>query len=137
VRRAGGDAYHVPSEAVLAILDAESGQVGLIRRNVDGSYDIGPMQINSRWLGELKRYGITAAHLRDYGCLNVHVGSWILSREQARAGNIWVAIGRYHSWRPSLASDYIQRVATRVRWLRRDPNYSSRVIANANREGGG
>ncbi len=67
------------------------------RRNQDGSRDIGLMQVNSRWLPHLARYGITAESLSSDVCLNIHVGAWILAQEIQRYGYGWEAVGAYHT----------------------------------------
>lgn len=69
-----------------------------------GSYDIGLMQINSRWLGTLKRFGIGEAELFD-ACTSIEVGAWILSDLFKRHGNSWEAVGAYNAACTSLKGD--------------------------------
>jgi hypothetical protein len=102
--------YDVPLAALMGILAAEGGTVGIAVRNGDGSFDLGPYQVNSCNLNELADQGFTPeAILRD-GCVNAHAAAWILRREYQRTGNIWTAIGAYHSRTPSLRDAYIARV---------------------------
>lgn len=67
--------YQVPVELLQAIAHVESGGNPHARNiNKDGSEDVGLMQINSRWLPVLAKYGISREHLFD-ACLNTHVGA--------------------------------------------------------------
>lgn len=100
----------VPFAALVVIMAAEGGQVGRVSVNANGSYDIGPLQINSQWLRELKRHGISEALVLNNGCVNVLVGAWIYGQALAETrGDIWRAIGRYHSPDRQLAWRYQQR----------------------------
>jgi hypothetical protein len=66
--------------------------------------------INTCNLDELAAQGFSPeAILRD-GCVNAHAAAWILRREYERTGNIWTAIGAYHSRTPSLRDAYAARV---------------------------
>lgn len=101
----------VPFAALVAIMAAEGGQVGRVSINANRTYDIGPLQINSPWLRKLKRYGIEEALVLNNGCVNVLVGAWIFRQALTETrGDIWQAIGRYHSPDRQLAWRYQQRV---------------------------
>lgn len=80
-----------------------------IGKNRNGSTDMGMMQINSIWLPELRKYGITSRHLLD-GCSSVYIGAWILSRNIHRYGYTWRAIGAYNSKDPATGLRYAERV---------------------------
>jgi soluble lytic murein transglycosylase-like protein len=102
--------HDVPLAALMGILAAEGGAVGIAVRNDNGSFDLGPMQVNTCNLNELVAQGFSPeAILRD-GCVNAQAAAWILRREYLRTGNIWAAIGSYHSRTPSLRDAYIARV---------------------------
>lgn len=80
-----------------------------INRNKNGSVDIGMMQINTIWLPELARYGITQHHLLD-GCTSIYIGAWILSKNIRNHGYTWKAIGAYNSATPGIGFRYAQKV---------------------------
>jgi len=106
--------YEIPANLLVAILKTEGGRVGMESRNKNGTFDLGPMQINTTWLPVLKEHGITRAMLRDDGCVNVWVGGWILRTGLNSASNWWRGVGRYHSatMRPGrdLNGGYAQKV---------------------------
>jgi len=87
-------------------------------RNRNGSFDMGPMQINSLWLPTLRTMGLTAKRITDDGCTNVAVGTAILSVQlKAAHGNINKAVGWYHSHTHWRAQSYRNRVAGKLRQL--------------------
>ena len=85
------------------------------RPNSNGTYDIGLMQINSTWLPELRKHGITQERLMD-GCVSIYVGAWILAKTVRRYGYSWEAIASYNTGnvdtprRRELGLKYAQRV---------------------------
>jgi len=100
-----------------AIAKTESGyNPQAVHHNRNGTRDIGLMQINSLWLPELARHGIREADLYD-PCTNLHVGAWLLRRQQLQHGNTWDAVGRYHSATPHLKTRYAQRVKYHMQQL--------------------
>lgn len=103
--------YGLPSSLLKAISRVESsGHPEAINRNPDGSYDIGHMQINSRWLPVLQQYGISARSLFD-PCTNTFVGAWILAQNVRRLGYDWMAIGAYNAGGLSKRRAYARKVA--------------------------
>ena len=99
--------YRVDPVVLEAIRVVENGETGKIRRNTNGTSDLGPFQVNSSWIGPLRKKGVRVsfARLRDNGCLNAYVAAYILSEEVRRAPgeSLRTAIGRYHSRRPKEA----------------------------------
>lgn len=117
--RSAADHYHLPKLALIGIMKVEGGRVGTVHRNGDGSEDLGPMQINTRWLGILKKYGATRTRLIHDACTNVWAGAWILALNYSKDRDIWMAIGHYHSYRKDESRRYRRKVAVRiVRWVR-------------------
>jgi hypothetical protein len=45
--------FYVPATVILSVLAVENGTVGMAKRNTNGTYDFGPMQINSIWLNKI------------------------------------------------------------------------------------
>ncbi len=95
--------YHVPAKLIIALLNVEQGKVGMANRNKNGTYDFGPMQINSSWWPKLSQYSITQEEVKNNACVNVKVGAWILSKNIANGENLLVGIGNYHSVRHEVA----------------------------------
>ncbi len=94
--------YSVPPAVLVGIYKAEGGAVGQEVKNTNGSYDLGPMQINTIWLPELAdKWGVNqkTAHkwVRDDACTNVGVAAWILKGHINETGSLSQAIAHYHS----------------------------------------
>jgi hypothetical protein len=98
--------YHVPAKLIISILEVEQGKVGQVVKNTNGTYDIGPMQINSTWLPELEKYNITQQDIQFNACANITVGAWILSKKIANRDDVLVGIGDYHSHTEKLNKTY-------------------------------
>lgn len=110
-------AYYVPATMIISVLRTENGRVGMAKRNKDGTYDYGPMQINSRWLSKVAPYGYTKVDIQYNPCVNVAVGAWILSQSIASGQNLWSGVGDYHSHTPGLNEPYQQKVQSIHKWL--------------------
>ena len=107
--------YSVPPAVLVGIYKAEGGAIGQEVRNENGSYDMGPMQINTVWLPELAgRWGVnedTARKwIRDDACTNVGVAAWILRSHMDETGSLSQAIAHYHSRTPTFGGRYQKRV---------------------------
>ena len=90
--------YHVDPLLLYAIAKVESGLNPRARNiNSDGSQDIGLMQINSRHLPTLAKFGITEQHLITQPCTSVMVGAWILAGFIQEKGYGWQAVGAYNA----------------------------------------
>jgi hypothetical protein len=102
--------HDLPLAALVGILAVEDGKTGEALRNTNGTWDVGRFQINTCHVNSLTAMGITAeAVLRD-GCVNARAAAWLLRREYVRTGNIWAAIGAYHSRTPKRRDAYIAKV---------------------------
>ena len=107
--------YQVPPQVLVGILHVEGGKVGQQVRNTNGTYDLGPMQINTLWTKELaKEWGVSraAAHvlIRDDACTNVNVAAWILRRNLNETKSLSKAIAWYNSRTPSIGYRYKRKV---------------------------
>lgn len=117
--------YDEPVWLLYGILTTESTRPGQVVRDANGSYDMGPMGINSLWLPTLARLGITRAEILNNGCENVAVGAWILARKLrghqvpqkafAHPRVFWRHVGDYNSVTPHWNHLYRQRVAQAAR----------------------
>lgn len=86
--------------------------------NKNGTWDLGGFQINTVHLKDLAAMGISPdAVLRD-GRVNAHAAAWLLRKEFRRTGNLWQAIGAYHSRTPHRRDAYIRRVQANLKKLR-------------------
>lgn len=108
--------YSVPPAILVGIYQVESGKLGQeVGPNNNGSYDLGPMQINTAWLPELAgEWGVntkTARRwVRDDACTNIGVAAWILRRHMNETGSLSNAIAHYHSRTPRYGLDYKRKV---------------------------
>jgi soluble lytic murein transglycosylase-like protein len=102
--------YHIPAQLLIAILQTERGKIGQIVKNKNGSYDIGPSQINSSWLPELKAHGISQEQLQYDPCINIKVGAWITAKAIAHEKNLFAGIGDYHSHTKTYNQSYLQKI---------------------------
>lgn len=107
--------YSVPPAVLVGIYKAEGGTVGQEVSNTNGSFDMGPMQINTIWLPELAgRWGVSEdtarKWIRDDACTNVGVAAWILRSHMDETGSLSQAIAHYHSRTPSYGGKYQKRV---------------------------
>lgn len=108
--------YQVPPAVMIGIMHVEGGRVGQqVGPNVNGTYDLGPMQVNSLWVPELaKAWNVSKDQaytaLRDDGCVNVRVAAWILRKKIKKAGSLYKGIAYYHSATPKYGSRYVRKV---------------------------
>lgn len=101
--------YGVAPQLLWAISRQESGNDPYaVRRNTNGTYDYGHMQINSIWAKTLgpERW----AALSD-PCQSTRTGAWILSQCIQKYGYDWKAIGCYHSQTPNKRDRYAKDIA--------------------------
>lgn len=98
--------YHVPAKLILSVLKVEGGRNGMAKSNRNGSFDYGPMQVNSVWLKKIKPFGYSSGDLQFNPCKNVEVGTWILSKAMANNSLVLNGVGDYHSHQPQLNQNY-------------------------------
>ncbi|MFC4236432.1 lytic transglycosylase domain-containing protein [Thalassospira xianhensis] len=122
--RDAADLQGVPPLIVLGFLKTEGGSVGMATPNKgkDGkvfSHDLGPMQVNDKvWVPVIadlhfngnKDEARTA--LKDWGCYNIHVGTWIFRQYLDEANGDYIeAIGFYNSHTPAIKRKYQKKYA--------------------------
>jgi hypothetical protein len=108
--------YQVPAAVMIGIMHVEGGHIGQeAGPNFNGSYDLGPMQVNTHWVPQLAQLWHVSEHtahlwVRDNGCVNVHVAAWILKQKIAETGSLYGGIAHYHSATPGLGYTYANKV---------------------------
>lgn len=117
--------YHVPATLIVSVLLTEGGKIGSARFNTNGTYDYGPMQINTVWLNKIRDYGYSKYDIQFNPCANVWVGTWILSQRIAEANNLWYGVGSYNSYSLPQNFKYSNKVSGTYTLLR---NYLSRPL---------
>jgi hypothetical protein len=96
--------------------DQEGGWIGARVANSNGTFDLGPLQINCWWVPRIAALaGRTEAEisklLRYDACFNADAARWIFLAALDASGDYWQAIGLYHSPTPWRQQRYALRVA--------------------------
>lgn len=99
--------HGVEATAIYLLMDAERGTLGKTSANTNGTYDIGPMQINSWWLPKLAERGLTEEQVLFDLCANVEAGTWIYALERHAGYSMPEAMARYHSRNPVHQTRYL------------------------------
>lgn len=111
--------YGIHQDILYAILMVEGGTVGQdSKKNKNGSYDIGPFQLNSIHRSTFEAMGVSEDELRDDGCTNALAAAWQLKRvltPDVLAGiktqdDYLSALARYHSVTPEYNQIYAGRL---------------------------
>ncbi len=110
----------MPAAALFAILATENGRMGEALRNKNGTWDLGCFQVNTVHLKDLAAMGISAKAVLCDGRANAHAAAWLLRKEYRRTGNLWRAIGAYHSRTPHRRDAYIRRVKSNLERLQKE-----------------
>lgn len=110
----------VPAAALFAILATEGGRMGEALSNKNGTWDLGYFQVNTVHLKDLAAMGISPRAVLYDGRANAHAAAWLLRKEYRRTGNLWQAIGAYHSRTPHRRDAYIRRVKSNLERLRKE-----------------
>jgi hypothetical protein len=107
-------AYKVDALLLRAIREHERGDVGKKNLNIDGSWDIGPFQINSVHLDELEaKFGLTEIDIKYDACFNTAVAGWHLRNKiNENNGDIWKGVAWYHSKTPVHGNRYRKLIVT-------------------------
>ena len=100
----------IPLAALVGLLATEGGQPGEALGNTNGTWDLGPFQINTCHVNELVTMGIAPEAVLQSGCVGAYAAAWLLRKEYNRTGDIWEAVGAYHSRTLKRRDAYIAKV---------------------------
>lgn len=105
--------FQIPELVIKSVYLNERGKVGAVNKNSNGSYDLGPMQINTVNLDELNRN--TKRYISPYEvafdtCINVYAASWFLRTKILEAGDLWTGVGNYHSKTSKYHNRYLEKI---------------------------
>jgi len=114
--------YQVPANMLIAVAEKEGGRPGQWVRNTNGTHDVGPMQFNTAYLTELRRFGITPEDVAQSGCYSYELAAWRLRGHLKNdTGDIWTRAANYHSRTPQFNAPYradlMRRAAKWGQWL--------------------
>lgn len=118
----------MPPAALFAILATEGGKTGEALSNKNGTWDMGPFQVNTTHVNELAAMGISPETVLRDGHVNAYAAAWLLRKEYRRTGDLWQAIGAYHSRTPHRRDAYIRRVKNNLERLRREGIFTLSVL---------
>ena len=110
----------MPVAALFAILATEGGKTGQALSNRNGTWDMGPFQVNTAHVNELAAMGIAPETVLCDGRINAYAAAWLLRKEYRRTGDLWEAIGAYHSRTPQRRDAYVRRVQANLERLSRE-----------------
>ena len=115
--------YQLPPRVLPSIHAVEGGRPGLVSLNKDGSQDLGPMQVNSRWIPTFAHMArlpekIVRERLINDPCFNIAAAGAIMRGylNEAR-GDLMVAVGWYHSHTPARSVSYQGKVLRKAEGL--------------------
>ncbi|KGK67403.1 transglycosylase SLT domain-containing protein [Xanthomonas citri] len=114
--------YEVPVNIVLAVAEKEGGKPGQWVRNSNGTHDVGPMQFNTAYLGDLARYGIRANDVAAAGCYSFDLAAWRLRMHiRNDKGDLWTKAANYHSrtsqYNAVYRADLMRKASKWADWL--------------------
>lgn len=114
--------YEVPANIVLAVAEKEGGKAGQWVKNSNGTYDVGAMQLNTSYLKDLKKYGITPEDAATPGCYSFDLAAWRLRGHlQHDSADVWTRAANYHSRTPKYnriyRTDLIKKAQKWGTWL--------------------
>lgn len=126
--------YEIPTNILLAVAEIENGKPGQWVGNVNGTHDVGPLQFNTGYLKQLRRFGIKPADVATAGCYSYDLAAWRLRQHILKdSGDLWTRAANYHSRTPRLnmvyRHDLIRAAAYWADWLA--SRYTTQEISTA------
>ncbi len=88
---------HLPTDALRAILEIEGGRLGSRSANTNGTYDLGPAQVNTINLPYLAQHHLTVYDIQNTWRGNLLAEALLLRRAIRQGGCLWNGLGLYHS----------------------------------------
>lgn len=108
-----GRAYGINTNLLQSIARVESNlNPSAINRNLNGSIDIGIMQINSSWIAKL---GLDSSRLVSDPCYNVMTGAKIFKYCVDKHEYTWEAVGCYNAVSKHKRVDYSWKVYNKIK----------------------
>ncbi len=111
--------YGLQTLEVLAVSCVESrmnpNAINKTHQERTGSVDIGAMQINSRNVPALAKYGIGQQEIKNE-CVNYYVGAWLLAQNKRKYGDSWNAYGAYNAACTQLKGNDCVRARSTYAW---------------------
>ena len=116
--------YGIPANIMLAVAQQEGGKAGQAVVNTNGSVDYGAMQINTAWLADLRKYGITARDVTKAGCYAYDLAAWRIRQHiKHDTGSLWQRVANYHSYTPRFNLEYRRQIERKagfwMQWLQK------------------
>ncbi len=113
-------AANIPLPIMYGILATEGGKVGEAWDNTNGTWDIGPFQVNTCHLNDLAKLGVRPETIMQSGCVNAYAAAWIIKQNLKQTkGDLWEAVGWYHSRTPWRKHAYIKKVKNNMARIER------------------
>jgi hypothetical protein len=117
--------YGIPPRLLYALYLTEHGRIGKASVNSNGSMDIGPFQLNTLWIKEIKPYGIDERHVAWIPSVSAMIAAWRLKSEIILANyNVWEGVGNYRSRTRIYHDEEINRVVRNYLSIPPSTNYS-------------
>jgi hypothetical protein len=112
------------AHTLFALRQKEGGWIGAQVRNSNGSFDLGPMQVNDWWVPKIAalidRDVVSVRNwLTDDPCFNVGAAKWIFLSALSQTKDYWQSIGVYHSPNRRRQIAYARDVARLLRVMPR------------------
>lgn len=110
--------FQIPEVVLKTFITTEGGYPGHIRSNTDGSFDVGPMQINSiHWPELYEKFNISPIDIRFNGCMNLMVGARFIRSKIDEYGtenitdwnSLFTKLANYHSKTEKYNSKYKEK----------------------------